>query len=207
MTIARGEPWGTTEPWNSSIAVARVDSDIREHVRSDRRRVRPVGGDLALSLGVRGSDDAAVTSGRMRCLPMDSYEVEWSDASGTTHAAHGYAHLVHGRWWRDESWWFAAGGFIRGRDVLSRSHPNDGVVDVMHVAPHMTLRQRLLALRRTRWGTHVPHPDITILRSATLEWRASAARPLWIDGQRTGSAVRVRITVRPDAWTACIREY
>lgn len=206
MTIRRGDSWGTVEDWDPSVPSVGTDADLHHAVANGESRVRPVAGDLSSTLGIRPGGELTGARTRGRFLPMDAYSIEWSDARGVTDAERCFVHLVHGRWWRGKSWWCASGGFVRGRDVLPRSHPNDGIVDVLHVSSAMSLRQRIAAIRRTRWGTHVPHPELEILRGPQVEWSTSSPESLYVDGRKVGDAVSVRITVLSDAWIACIPE-
>jgi hypothetical protein len=106
---------------------------------------------------------------------------------------------VHGGWWREESWWFSAGGFVDDREILPRSHPNDGIAEVLQVSASMSLRQRYGARKRLRWGTHLPHPDLAVVRGTSLAWEAKRSMPLVIDAVTVGHAVTVGLVVVPDA--------
>ena len=206
MTIRRGDSWGTIGEWDPSVPSVRTDADLHHAVASGKNRVHPVAGDLSSTLGIRAGAEVTGPPRHGRFLPMDAYDLEWIDSRGVTHADRCFVHVVHGECWRGTSWWCASGGFVRGREVLPRSHPNDGIVDVLHVSSAMSLRQRIAAIRRTRWGTHVPHPQLEILRGPQVEWSASAPESLYVDGAKVGDAVRVRVTVLSDAWIACVPE-
>ena len=73
--------------------------------------------------------------------------------------------------------------YVGTADVAPRGHPNDGRLDVLHVAAQMTLRERWAARNRLPTGTHVPHPRLA-LRSVT-EWTATPPRGarVHVDGQ------------------------
>lgn len=87
--------------------------------------------------------------------------------------------------------------FIGGRDLAPRGHPNDGRVEHLGVDPAMGVRQRLLAWRRARNGSHLPHPGISstsIVRSA-VECRG---RIVVADGEVIGPAATVEVVVAAD---------
>lgn len=201
MTIKRGEPWGEV------VAVTRVpqrvrrDGDIATHLRSDSGPLLLVDGDIALAVGARNVD--GIPNHAIK-LPMDSYDLEWHCEDGTVHRTTSYSTLVHGSWWRGESRWFSSGGFVNRYDVLPRSHPNDGVAEVLRIDPTMPLRQRIAANRRMRTGSHMPHPHLQISRGTSHSWNTPEPLRLVVDGASLGMAVSVVLTVRPDSWFACI---
>jgi hypothetical protein len=205
MTIRAGEPWGDVGPVPEHLE--RIDSDealraLATRCRSEGRAVVPVGlvgGDLMRSVGGTG-DISRFESSEVARLPVDIVRV---DADGRV----GYfvAHLVARRsWWRGGVTAVMNAQFIGRWDVAPRSHPNDGRADLVQVGSSMSVRDRLRALRRLPLGNHVPHPSITIrsVRSETLSW--DRPMPIWLDGQRWGSARSVTVTVEPDALTVCI---
>lgn len=99
---------------------------------------------------------------------------------------------------RDELAIVSNTGIWRSRRIAPRAHPNDGRADVVTVAHHMGVRQRLLAWRRARWGTHLPHPAIAIGQRGEYTW-SGAPRPLTVDGVRRGSVTSLQVRVVPDA--------
>lgn len=192
MTIKRGEDWGTTVERPPDAVEAASDADAARLVAAGRPVVL-TGGDLRRTLG---SAPAGPTVTR---FPIDVLRV---DADGTTHDA--VAHVVLRRpgplgWWRGELVAVMNAEFLGAWDVAPRSHPNDGVADVVTVAASMTIRQRGAARRRLPLGTHVPHPSISVARRA--EWSATFERPVavYVDGIRRGDATRVTVRVEPDA--------
>jgi diacylglycerol kinase family enzyme len=109
--------------------------------------------------------------------------------------------VVRRRWWRGEVVLVMNAEFLGPYDVVPRSHPNDGRVDVVRVDPSMSVRARLQARRRARTGTHLPHPQLAVQSTAT--WHATFDRPLrlFVDGKRNGVVRDLRIEVVPDALT------
>ena len=88
--------------------------------------------------------------------------------------------------------------FIGGWDVAPRSHPNDGVVDVLVIS--MGLGDRMKARKRLATGTHVPHPFIAQRRVSTAEFRLRPTK-IWLDGELVTTLTDFIITVEPDALT------
>jgi diacylglycerol kinase family enzyme len=89
-------------------------------------------------------------------------------------------------------------------DVAPRSHPNDGRCDIVTLLPALGFRQRWQAKRRLPLGTHVPHPEIptSSVRSWSLEVRGRV--PVRVDGRRYEATTNVSVSVRPDAFVACV---
>ena len=71
-------------------------------------------------------------------------------------------------------------------DVAPRSHPNDGLLDVFD--GDLPLGERLKARSRLPTGTHVPHPGIAERRVAAVQIELDRPTPVWLDGERVGSA-------------------
>lgn len=214
MTIRRGESWGTVGPRDPATPVVRSDRELHERLRDGVRSVHLNGGDLAHALG---APRHAVTSSHastpshtvapsalVTTFVVDAYDVNWAAPDGTVGRVSCHSHCVHGSWWRGDSWWFSAGGFVDGREVLPRCHPNDGIAEALHVDAAMSLRQRYAARRRLRWGTHLPHPDLRVVRGTSLTWEANRALPLLVDGLLVARAHSVSVSVLPDAYHVSI---
>ena len=94
--------------------------------------------------------------------------------------------------------------YLRGLDVVPRSHPNDGKVDVLRVDADMPVRARWQASRRARTGTHLPHPQLHVTQTAGVG--LDFARPLhiWVDGRRWRTTGAATMTVEPDAYHAYV---
>ncbi len=199
MTIKPGAAWGEAVPVPSDLPVVPTDRDAREFVLRQRERgstLRPIGlggGDLARTMGGgRERFTGTVTKATVDLLRVQAGErVTWA-----------VAHVIARRAWRSGEVLFAMNAEFFGEyDVAPRSHPNDGKVDVLHVAADMSWRARRAAARRARTGTHLPHPQLT-MRQVT-DCSTTFTRPLvvWIDGVRWGTAPELTITVEPDALT------
>lgn len=203
MTIEKGRPWGRTGALPADGPLARSDAEARAIVEAARRAgegpptIGLLGGDLARTVGARG-DEARLRSADATVLPMDLGSVL---VDGRHHWF--VAHLVARRSW----WWgrvVAAmnAQWIGAWDVAPRSHPNDGLLDV--VDADLGLDDRLKARRRLPTGTHVPHPDITVARVPAIQVDLERPTPIWLDGERIGTARSLSIRVEPDAWTAVV---
>ena len=204
MTIKPGVAWGEAVPSPTDLRVVPTDRDAREFVVRQRERgtllqplgLQPIGlggGDLARTMGGgHGRFPGMVTKATVDLLRVQAGErVTWA-----------VAHVIARRAWRSGEVLMAMNAeFFGAYDVAPRSHPNDGKVDVLHVAADMSWRARRAAARRARTGTHLPHPQLTA-RQVT-DYSLAFQRPLvlWIDGVRWGTSPELTITVEPDALT------
>lgn len=202
MTIRRGDSWGVAGPRDPGTPVATSDRDVNRLFREGATTVQLAGGDLASALGAPAA--TAESCVRVTTFVIDTYDVTWTSIDGSVYEASCHSSCIHGSWWRGDSWWFSAGGFVDGREVLPRSHPNDGIADVLHVDASMSLRQRCAARRRLRWGMHLPHPELRVVRGKSLTWETARAKSLVVDGIKVGNALSVTISVVPDAHLVCV---
>jgi hypothetical protein len=201
VTIGKGGAWGREVDPPAGLVVARDDADLAARV--ERRRTDPTAapvtvrsGDLARTLGSASVDGRST----LNELPIDMITVRLGDVE-----APACAHVViRAPWWR--------GGWLRGRtvvvmnaefigdcDVAPRGHPNDGRVEVFEVDARFGLRQRLAARRRSRTGTHVPHPLITTRSVRAADWSFESPMTVVADGVRIGAGSEIAITVVADA--------
>ncbi len=201
MTIRRGEPWGEAVESPPDLFVAPTDAAASAVVAASRAQgtelpaVGFAGGDLARTMGggAPGRFPGTVTR-----APVDVVRVE-ADGAATWAVAHVVARR---RWWRGEVLLAMNAQFLGDYDVAPRSHPNDGKVDVVHVAAAMGLRTRLEARRRARTGTHVPHPLIEVRQAPQATVRFHRPLDVWVDGVLWRKATELTLTVEPDALTA-----
>lgn len=203
MTIEKHRPWGSAGSLPDDGVVVRSDAEVRHVLESARRAgtdppvVGLLDGDLARTVGARG-DEARLRTPEATVLPMDLGSVL---VDGRIHWF--AAHLVARRsWWRGRVVAAMNAQWIGRWDVAPRSHPNDGLLDVLDGDP--SLDDRLKARRRLVTGTHVPHPDIEVRRVAAVQVRFDRPTPVWLDGERIGAATDLSIRVEPDAWTAVV---
>jgi hypothetical protein len=199
MTIRKGEPWGERAVCPSDVEVVGSDRALRDWVVAARERDRPIpevgvaAGDLARSCGggLGGRPSAAKVTVDVMRVTLDSNQRTW-----------GVAHVVaHRGWWRGDVLMVMNAEFYGAYDVAPRSHPNDGRVDVVHVDPAMSMRQRWQARQRAVTGAHVPHRHISV--QSLTEMNLHFAKPVivWIDGLRCGAVRDLSIAVEPDALT------
>lgn len=156
---------------------------------------------LARALGTNG---AQLESKSMRALPFDLIKINFTNSSDekVMVIAIGYA-ILRNSWWRGEITAVLNTSFIGNWDCAPRSHPNDGKFDVVSVGSQMRPMQRLIASRRLRLGTHLPHPQISTHQATNLELSSSALPNLFVDGQRFAKVSQINFTLLPDAVTLC----
>ena len=200
MPIEKAEPWGEPGPLPRHGVVVRSDAEARFIVTAARRAGEPIpplgllGGDLCKTLGGTG-DEARLRSDEAMQLPVDLGAVL---VDGRLHWF--VAHLVARRgWWRGRIVAAMNAQFLGPWDVAPRAHPGDGVLDVLDVAPAMSLSDRWAARSRLRTGAHVPHPDVAVSRRAAIQVEFERATPVWLDGERVGEARRLSVRLEPDA--------
>ncbi len=199
MTIEKGMPWGTAVPSPPDLRIVPSDRAAREFVVVQRER-----GDTLRAIGLGGGDMARTMGGGQRRFPgtVTQATIDLLRVQCGERVTWAVAHVVARQTWHRGEVLFAMNAeFIGDYDVAPRSHPNDGKVDVVHVAADMPWRARRAAMKRGRTGTHLPHPQISTRHVAQLS--ATFGRPLviWVDGVRWGSAVELTITVESDALT------
>ena len=200
MTVRRGETWGSAGCLPPGGVVVASDAEARRVVEAARRAGDPVpalgllGGDLCRTLGGRGDRDRLDGPGAA-VLPVDLGSVL---LDGRQHWF--VAHLVVRRsWWRGRIVAAMNAEFLGGWDVAPRSHPNDGVLDMVDVAASMSLTDRLKARRRLPTGGHLPHPAIATSRRPVAQFELERLTPVWLDGERMGEFRRLSVRIEPDA--------
>jgi hypothetical protein len=211
VTISKGQDWGEPATCPGDVRVVRDNVGLFRLLatgdglpRADEATVGLAGGDLARTVGAP-DDPARFRPGSRVSVATVDLGVARHDAGVHTFAAHA---VLHGRWW-EGSWWRGPivavmnAQFIGRWDVASRSHPNDGWLDVTELDSSMSLRQRVLAARRLPTAGHVPHPDIRTRRVRRGEWAFERPMPLWLDGEPVGATRNLEITVVPDALPVC----
>ncbi|MGD9793614.1 MAG: diacylglycerol kinase family protein [Acidimicrobiia bacterium] len=198
MTIEKHRQWGSPSPLPADAPVASSDAELAALVARGIGPIGILGGDLCRTVGGNGNRDR-LRSGEAVSLPCDVLQVELD-----SQASIAVAHVVLRRsWWRGPLVAVMNAQFIGEWNVAPRSHPNDGLMDVLS-ADAMSFDQRLKAKRRLPSGVHVPHPNIAQSRTATWERRFERPIGVWLDGVAHGRATQVSITVRPDAMTIVV---
>jgi YegS C-terminal NAD kinase beta sandwich-like domain len=190
VVIQKGKDWGTPGVLPHGAPVARSNAELRALVREGARVIGVTGGDLCRTLNGSGSMSMV--------FPIDLCRLT---APGVDELF--VAHCVaRNGWLRGPITAVMNAQFIGSWDVAPRSHPNDGVVDVLVIS--MALGDRLKARKRLASGTHVPHPLIVQRRMSTAEFHLNRPTKIWLDGELVAALADFTITVEPDALTIVI---
>lgn len=201
MVIERGQSWGDVTVTPPGLTVVADDAALGDLLTStdpvDRPPLAVAAGDLHRTLG---APTVPVVGERCRKLPVDVMRCELDDGARLV-----VAHVVVRRpgrlgWWRGPVLAVCNAQFHRRWDVAPRGHPNDGRVDVLEAAAAMPVRQRLLAERRLRTGTHLPHPDLRATRVGHIDRTIGRGQVVHLDGVAVRGVGMLRIEVVPDAF-------
>jgi hypothetical protein len=198
MTIKKGEPWGLPGPLPAGGLLVRSDAEARQAVTDavEAGQAPPalglLGGDLARTVGATG-DLRRFEAGETVQLPVD---LGVAHLDGARH--HFVAHAVARRsWWRGRCVAAMNAEWLGRWDVAPRSHPNDGLLDVVDGDPGFDDRLKVRA--RLPTGAHLPHPALTVTRAAVVDLRFDRPLDIWLDGEHIGRATALRLEVVPDA--------
>jgi len=195
VTIRRGEPWGEAVPRPDDVPTMDDDAAASAAVSRGVRSFVLRGGDLARTMGRgSGADETVVMA------PVDLLRVR-ADGDTTVAVAHVVARRRWIGWWRGPVLLAMNAQFLGDYDVAPRSHPNDGRVDVLTVAPTMSLRHRVQARRRARTGTHLPHPQMTMTQAPLHRATFETPVHVWVDGRRWRTCTELVVEVESDALT------
>jgi hypothetical protein len=208
VTIARGAPWGERGARPVGTVDAADDAAAREVVVAAHRAgtaVPPLHlqrGDLLRTLGHPGpTEERAGTRPGPPPPPaalLAPADLGVAVLDGTEHPF--VAHVVARRsWWRGRLVAVMNAQFLGAWDVAPRSHPNDGRLDVLDVAPELSVRDRWRARRRLPAGAHVPHPAIQVRSVTTWGTTFDPALDVWLDGEPVGRVRHLEVRVVPDA--------
>jgi hypothetical protein len=213
MTIRKFGAYGTSTSRPSNLVVLQSDLDIAQRFTSlDRTTPCTVrNGSIAQALGITqtpGINPDALNRGsqideQMTRVEIDLMQIEYSTdttgyskssliVAGTLAVQHRTAFSI--------SLILSNSGIFRERDVLPRAHPNDGYLDVLEIGPKITLRQRSLAWRRSRTGSHLPHPHLQVSRSSEYQWSGRPSK-IVADGVTYRGVVWFQCKVLADAMT------
>lgn len=203
MTIGKGTPYGHQAPLPEGGVVVTSDAEAGAVVSEARRAGRPVpplgllGGDLCRTLGGLGDrqrvhgPDATTFPVDLGCVLLDG-RIHWF-----------VAHLAaHRRGWRGRFAVAMNAEWLGDLDLGPRAHPGDGLLDVTEGS--LGLRERLVARRRARSGTHLPHPRLKATRRAAVSLTFPEGVPVHLDGVDVGRARELVVHVEPDALTVVV---
>ena len=199
MTVEKGRPWGEAGPLPEGAVLVRTDGEARmalEAARRDRRELPTLGllgGDLCRTLGGRG-DEARLRGGEVHLAPAD-LGVVLLDGKVRYFVA---LVVVRRGWWRGPLVAAMNAQYLGRWDVAPRSHPGDGVLDVVEVDAGMGVGERWKAWRRLPAGAHLPHPAIAVRRVPAVQLDV-AGLGVWLDGERQPAASTLSIRLEPDA--------
>jgi hypothetical protein len=203
VTIERGKDYGEPAVLPADGIVVADDSHAMRVAETNRRAGKPIptlgllGGDLGRTLGAPG-DAARLSDGRGTRFPVDLGSVL---LDGRQHWF--VAHVIARRsWWRGRVVAVMNAEWLGRLDVAPRSHPNDGRLDVLDTS--LPLRQRWLAYRRLRTGTHVPHPAIDEHRVTAWNTEFDPSLDVWVDGVNMGRVRSLAVRIEPDALTVVV---
>lgn len=200
MTIEKGEPWGEpgspgpeTVSFGSDSALAGAAAAAWERGRHLEASLSS--GDILVSLGIVAPRPSDV----QHRYPFDLGFVSLDGGPPRPFAAHVRANR---RRWAGDFAVVMNVGWIGSWYLGPRAHPNDGLLDV--TTGRLDPRQRLLARTRARTGTHLPHPNLKMVRQP--RWEGVFERPVVVtaDGETAGSASSIAVWVEPDCFTVIV---
>lgn len=198
MTIRKGEPWGNPGKVPEDAVMARSDLEV---VRAGAV-CTIAGGNLHESLGrpvprLPGDD--------CMLLPVDGIKVQVTAGDGTVRLLEAAGEVAVGSWFARSGYLVITNtGHLGPLNLAPRSHPNDGQLDEFELRAAMPLRERVVARRRARTGTHVPHPHIRAARVSDVTITRRGRQRLVVDGVPLRKWSRVRVTVAPDRFLVAV---
>jgi hypothetical protein len=201
MTIRKGEEWGIQFVAPEHLVLLPDDKHLAQ---MDQTTVGTLtGGDIHNALG----SPAPVQPGVMCTqLQIDAMYVEIQMSATDEYSLFAGSSVEVGRlrpslFRKGQYVCVTNGGLIQGRNLAPRAHPNDGVLDSVTFSEEMTFRERLLAMKKSLTGTHLPHPNIHVSRAESFSFmRTSKHDHLFVDGEKMPLWQSVRVTVQPDYW-------
>lgn len=205
MTIRKGEDWGERlGPLPTRGVAVETDGDARLVVEAALRAREPVppigllGGDLWRTLG-----GPTVRTPRLRTEEAVTFTCDLGEVLADGRLLRFVSHaVVRRQWWRGRAWAAMNASWLGSWNLAPRSHPNDGLLDVLDV--RLRPSELLAARARARTGSHVPHPRITERRTAAVQVGFDRPTPLWLDGLPAGEVRNLSVRIEPDALTVVL---
>lgn len=131
-------------------------------------------------------------------VPVDAMDIEVEAPDGSVTVTRAASDVTVGSWWSRRGFFVVTNaGHVAGRNLTPRAHPGDGRLDFLRVDPAMDVRARMIAARRARTGTHLPHPGLHVGTLTTVSLDREGRAVLRVDGHRVRSWRRVTVTVVP----------
>jgi YegS C-terminal NAD kinase beta sandwich-like domain len=201
MSIAKGTTWGVAQEFLPGTPIANSNIELRRLVMAGESLIGLTGGDLFRTIGGATAGDRIHRNDPDNLpmhLPVDLIEVQLDESKNEQFVSH----LVgHDRLWRTI---VAAMNvdFWRRYQLGPRAHPGDGVVDVYSAL--VSPAELLKIAPRAKTGTHVPHPAISLLRSAQPDLTLRRRVSFRADDEPIGRAMRLQFRVIPDAVTVVV---
>lgn len=209
MTIRKLEPYGTPALRPFNLVTRQSDYELAQHFTSHERDApcTVVQGSIGQSLGITVDSTRDLTSHafhleqQMTRVDLDLLQIDYRTVTSGENILQivvaGTLSLQH-RTPLSTFLILSNSGYWRKRDLLPRAHPNDGFVDVLDVDPDITVRQRALAWRRSKTGSHLPHPHLRVSRSTDFQWSGRPSNMI-ADGIAYNGVVWLQCTVLTDA--------
>lgn len=200
MTIEKGAPWGEPGCRGPATPVYGSDHELAAAAaaaldRGEHLEAAVAAGDVLANLGV-GAERAPSEQHR---YIFDLGFVSLDGGPAVPFVAHV---LAHRRFWAGDFAVVMNVGWLGSWYLGPRAHPNDGLLDV--TAGRLDLRQRALARKRARTGTHLPHPDLSTHRSP--RWQGLFEHPVRViaDDRTIGTATAIEAWIVPDGLTVIV---
>ena len=205
MTIRKNEDWGVTVTRPENLVICETDAAASQLATNYFLQQKPIPAiaitrsNLSRALGTKGAD---IDSQNMQATTFDLIEITFADdwKTGQRVLALGYG-VLRKSWWSGEIVAAMNTSFIGDWDCAPRSHPNDGKFDLLTVKSEMKPTQRLIASRRLRLGTHLPHPQISVKQLTSFEADCSAEPNLYVDNRKFVCVNQCKFRLLPDALT------
>ncbi|TSA51591.1 MAG: hypothetical protein D4R44_07725 [Actinobacteria bacterium] len=204
MVVSKGKYYGRAVPRPSELAILHSDAQLAARFSINERKNLGActisHGSIARSLGI--TDTKTVTE-TMHMIDIDLIDVQYRvklDPLVTQKLVVAGNVVLRNALWRKELIVVSNSGFVNNRDALPKAHPNDGLLDILTVSPNMSLRQRCVAMRRAKQGSHLPHPQMIASQNSTFRWSGPALR-MYADDVRINGVVWMQCDILPDALT------
>jgi hypothetical protein len=200
MPISPGSPWGAISPLPESPLAMTSDRELgiflRDHSAKQihEQSIFMKSGDIPRVLGVL---DRPRDADCLRVV-IDAIVVSYTDTAGNEHNDVCIASLsIARRFFRGSICVVTNSGYWKGHEVAPRAHLNDGKLDIFEVSGAMRWSQRRMMWKKTRAGSHLPHPLLSYSQGDYFHWKGSLQR-LIIDNQYVGMVKNVSCRVQSD---------